>query len=165
MANKFNIKTLHNNFDMLRKRAHLSKGEFCKLIGIVNVYRTDYSSIGAKLLKGISDHFPDIDENWLLIPHDEKELHVVAEPQPSYGGAQKLRRITDGAPIKISELLHKAAVVLESETVYKAALTNNIEAFHYAMTCEETLGLANKRIDGMEEQILEIKKRLPAVGE
>ncbi len=94
--------------------------------------------------------------NWFIrgIKLPEHEQHKVAESQTPYT-----------PKIKVSELLHKTAVILESETVYKTALTNNIEAFHYAITCHEELAGANKRIDKLEEQINDIKTRLPAVGE
>lgn len=69
-ANKFDINILHNNFDILRASKKISKKEFCDLIGIANAYRRDFSSIGPKLLRGITDHFKGIDENWLLSKHD-----------------------------------------------------------------------------------------------
>jgi hypothetical protein len=156
ITNKFSREILHNNFNILRKSKGLNKGDFNKLIRMANVYRPNYFSIGAKLLKGIADNFPGIDEAWLLTPHDEKETHIVAESQSPYNVQPR---------VKVSELLHKAAVILESNTVYSVALKNNIEAFHHAITCEEALGLANKRIDNLAEQISEIKTRLPAVGE
>lgn len=164
MSNKFDIRILHNNFDILRKYKNLRKSEFCKLIGIGNAYRTDYSSLGAKLLKGIADHFSGIDEKWLLTPHNMVEElsksypHIyskVAEPHEPYPQI-----------VKISDpLIQKTAAILESSTVYATALKSNIEAFHHAMTCEEQLAGSNKRIDVLEENIKSIEKRLPVVNE
>jgi competence CoiA-like predicted nuclease len=161
MSNKFDIRILHNNFDILREIKHLNKGEFCELIKISNAYRRDQSTIGLKMLKGITDNFQGIDEEWLLTSHDVKnEVLKIKEQQSLYS------KITNDSSSTISDpLLTKADLILKSPTVYSTALRSNIEAFHYAITCEGKLTLANKRIDNLEEQILEIKDRLPAVGE
>lgn len=91
ITNKFDHSLLFNNFNILRKSKHLSKGEFNKLIGVVNAYRSNYFSIGSKLLKGIQDNFPGITEEWLLTPHDTNYVlpeyngtSTVAESQAPY---------------------------------------------------------------------------------
>ena len=68
---------------------------------------------------------------------------------------------------KISDLLHKTAMILESPTVFSTALKSNIEAFHYAMDCEDMLAEAkqmqqesNKRIARLEADVTELKKGL-----
>jgi hypothetical protein len=119
----------------------------------VSSWRTR-NAINSKLIKAKAN-----DENlanWFIngIKPPDYEPHIVAESQAPYS-----------PKVKVSDLLHKTAVILESDTVYRIALTNNIEAFHHAITCEEALGLANKRIDKLEGEMLEIKNRLPAVGE
>jgi ribosomal protein S15P/S13E len=53
--------------------------------------------------------------------------------------------------------------VLESPTIFSNALKANIEAFHTAVTCEEQLAVASKRIDDLEEHVKQIEKRLPKV--
>jgi hypothetical protein len=169
MGNKFNIGILHNNFNILRKSKHLSKRDFCKLVGVKNAFRTDYSSVGAKLLKGIQDNFPDINEEWLLTSHDvnyefvdiqqTKRVNKIYEPQTLYSHARNTSVEKD------SELLIKTAQILESNSVYRAALKSNIEAFHTAITCHEELAVANKRIDDLEEHVKTIEKRLPPVDE
>lgn len=69
-------------------------------------------------------------------------------------------------PIRISDpLIQKTAAILESQTTYSTALKSNIVAFHHAMTCEEQLDLANKRIDTLEEHVKAIESRLPKVNE
>src|ERR1035437_333122 len=88
MKNKFSRDILYNNFNILRKIKHLSKGEFNKLIGVTNAFRKNYFSIGAKMLKGIQDNFPGIDEAWLLTPHDvNKPSYIVPESYPAYDPA------------------------------------------------------------------------------
>jgi hypothetical protein len=74
--------------------------------------------------------------------------------------------------IKKYELLKKTEKILETDTVYRTALSSNIEAFHTAITCHEELAVTNKRVDKVEEEnkklkeeISEIKDRLPAIGE
>jgi hypothetical protein len=88
-------------------------------------------------------------------PIHENQSHIVAEPQAAY----------DTQQATIPNLIQKTIIILESKSVYSSALKNNIEAFHYAITCHEDLMVANKRIDNLEEQIKDIKTRLPAVGE
>ena len=162
--NKFNIRILHNNFDILRKQHHLKKGQFCKIIGIANAYRTDYSSIGAKLLKGIADNFSGIDEAWLLEPHDlREELLKSHYIEPAYNQTsvnESWARYGENA-----ELLKKIQHTLKSNTVYGTALKDIIEAYYAAVTCQEDLSAANKNIDKLKEEMSEVKNRLPAVGE
>jgi len=137
MTNNFDIKILHNNFNILRKKKHLSKGEFNKLIGISNVFRTNYFSIGAKLLKGIQDHFPGIDEEWLLTSHDVNyefpEVSTnnikVCEEINNYD----IRAGTDLSPSELGDLMKLTSEVLLSNTKYGKALKENIEAFHMAV--------------------------------
>jgi ribosomal protein S15P/S13E len=135
---------------------------------MVNVFRPNYFSIGAKLLKGIQDNFPGITKEWLLTPHDAHyifpEIQKIKqtshragtyenEPEEPYRNIQT---------VKISDpLIQKTAAILESSTVYATALKSNIEAFHHAMTCEEQLAVASKRIDDLEEHVKQIEKRLP----
>lgn len=165
MQNKFSINILHNNFNILRKSKHLGKGEFCQLMGVTNAFRTDYSSIGPKIMRGITDNFPGITEEWLLTSHDVKDELLKFADQQTRRIIAESDTVYNHTPPKDSDLLIKTAQILESNSVYRNALKSNIEAFHYAITCEEKLTLANKRIDNLEEQILEIKDRLPAVGE
>lgn len=83
------------------------------------------------------------------------ETIAVAESQTPYNA-------NTTAP-KISELLSKTAAVLESPTIFSSALKSNIVAFHTAVTCEQQLALATKRIDDLEEHVKQIEKRLPAI--
>jgi hypothetical protein len=92
MTIKFDHDILFNNINILRKSKHLSKGEFNKLIGVTNVFRKNYYSIGAKLLTGIQRHFPGITEEWLLTPHD-----------PNCEFSELLKLKTDDQSGKISE--------------------------------------------------------------
>lgn len=72
---------------------------------------------------------------------------------------------SDTIPVRISDLLSKTAAILESQTTYSTALKSNIVAFHHAMTCEEQLDLANKRIDTLEDHVKAIESRLLKVNE
>lgn len=173
-TNILNHKVLFNNFDILRKSKRLTKGEFNKLIGINNVFRPNYFSIGAKLLKGIQDNFPGITEEWLLTPHDvDYEFPELQKLKQATG--TNVMCETPHSPvfdsqspylktIRISDpLIQKTAAILESPTIFSTALKSNIEAFHHAMVCEEKLTVALKRIDDLEEHVKQIEKRLPAI--
>lgn len=101
----------------------------------------------------------NVNVDWLLTGRENsKQDHLannpVSENQASYN--------TSTAPaIKISELISKTVGILESQTSYSTALKSNIIAFHHAMTCEEQLDTANKRIDTLEEHVKSIESRLP----
>lgn len=146
-AIKFDINILHSNFDILRASKKLSKKEFCDLIGVANAYRRDFSSIGPKLLKGITDHFKGINENWLLSSHDVDYKYDVMsnapinEAPPPYGAMPTTNDHPD-----ISPLLLKTAVVLESPSIFSSALKSNIEAFHQAVTLDQKLIKAQAEI-------------------
>lgn len=89
------------------------------------------------------------------LPVFESETSAIAESKAPYNA-------NSIAP-KISELLTKTAAVLESPTIFSSALKSNIEAFHTAVTCEQQLAVALKRIDDLEEHVKQIEKRLPAI--
>ena len=88
----------------------------------------------------------------------ESQSSSIAETHSSYSNHPPIVKISD-------PFIQKTAAILESTTVYATALKSNIEAFHHAMTCEEQLAVANKRIDVLEENLKAIEKRLPAVVE
>lgn len=172
ITNKFSTEILFNNFDILRKSKGLNKGDFNKLIRMGNVYRPNYFSIGAKLLKGITDNFPGITEEWLLTSHDanyefpELQKLKVAESQTDYGNFGKLRRISDAPETKISELLQKTAYVLESNTLHTVAFISIIEACHHAVKGDELLKQQDEKIESLEDEIKLLQEtKTPAANE
>lgn len=164
MTNKFDIEVLFNNYDILRKSKHLSKGEFNKLIGIKNVFRRNYFSIGVKLLKGIQQNFPGITEEWLLTKHDKDYKltennkirqvgsYPISEDQPPYNHKT--------TPPTFSQLMDKTSAVLESNTVFSEALKSNIEAFHTAIDFNEELQKSQQKIKELENTVKSIEARL-----
>lgn len=72
----FYIKKLHKNLNILRSIAGLKKSEFSAVLGVKNVFRKDYNSIGPKLLYGLQRHFEGVDEDWLLTDHTNKEINI-----------------------------------------------------------------------------------------
>lgn len=72
----FNIEIFHKNLEILRKIADMKKSEFSLMLGIKNVFRKDYNSIGPKLLYGIQKHFNGVDEEWLLREHRDNEINI-----------------------------------------------------------------------------------------
>lgn len=159
MMNKFNIEVLHSNFNILRKIKHLSKAEFCKMIGVANAFRTDYSSIGPKMLKGITDNYPMVDQNWLLTPHDvnyDVKYLTVCEPLAPY-------------PEKPSEsvqpsnsLLNLTAEVLDSDSVYRDALESNVKAFHEAVSSRKRLAVTEAVLTQCQRELAKHKNVLLA---
>lgn len=85
----FNIQTFHKNMNILRKIAGLKKAEFSDMLGVKNVFRKDYNSIGAKLLYGIQRHFEGVDEEWLLTDHDHELVYIKLKKESAYHQMQE----------------------------------------------------------------------------
>lgn len=90
----FNIHVFHKNMNILRKIAGLKKAEFSEMLGVKNVFRKDYNSIGPKLLYGIKQHFDGVDEDWLLEDHGDEEIDVRLKNDRAY--EQRPERMTPG---------------------------------------------------------------------
>ena len=80
----FNIHIFHENLDIPRKVSGLKKSEFSAMLGVKNVFRKDYNSIGPKLLYGIQRHFAGVDEDWLLKDHGNEEINIKLKNELSY---------------------------------------------------------------------------------
>ncbi|MBF0482810.1 MAG: helix-turn-helix domain-containing protein [Desulfovibrionaceae bacterium] len=65
--------------------------------------------------------------------------------------------------VKISDLLTKTAKVLESDTIYRTALTSNINAFHQAVLSEKTLAIMEKRMSDVEKRLEGLEKENAAL--
>lgn len=59
------------------------------MLGVKNVFRKDYNSIGPKLLYGIQRHFEGVDEGWLLADHDPEEIDIRLKSEPAYTQARE----------------------------------------------------------------------------
>ena len=88
----FYIHIFHKNLNILRKIAGLKKSEFSAMLGVKNVFRKDYNSIGPKLLYGIQKHFDGVDEKWLLEDHDYEKIDIMVKKEVAYG--QKAEDLT-----------------------------------------------------------------------
>ena len=80
----FNIDIFHRNLESLRKITGLKKSEFSEILGVKNVFRKDYNSIGPKLLYGIQRHFEGVDEEWLLSDHVDEKIDIRLKSELSY---------------------------------------------------------------------------------
>ena len=80
----FDIKIFHENLDLLRNMAGLNKAEFSGILGVKNVYRKDFKSIGSKLLMGINRHFEGVDETWLLTDHKNEKINIMLRKDVLY---------------------------------------------------------------------------------
>ena len=62
--------------------------------------------------------------------------------------------------MKALRRLRKTIEILECESIYKAALASNINAFYYSIQTQNTLETINKKVATMEKQITELMKTL-----
>ena len=61
---------------------------------------------------------------------------------------------------KTSDLLVKTAKILESQSIYRTALRNNIEAFHNALNSEIEIKNLKDRMGTIEDEMKELRERL-----
>lgn len=152
---ELNYIEIGNRIKMLRGK--IQQVDFANLFSLkqqdISKIETAKVRPSLKLLLKISVHFNKSIE-WLLTGQyemSESQINPVFEPKLNY--------------IKDADLISKTAKVLESNTVYSTVLKDIIVAYYEATICLENLAAADKKIDKQEEQILEIKDRLPAAGE
>lgn len=159
-ANKFDINILHNNFDILRASKKLSKKEFCDLIGIANAYRRDFSSIGPKLLRGITDHFKGIDENWLLSKHDVDYKFNATLNTPVNESPAAYRETPPSTKDPSNNYLTMTAAIIGTPSIFATALKSNIEAFHSGIRLQQELAAARAMLTIHDEQLKSQRERM-----
>lgn len=173
LINNTNIISIDERIHVLCTNEAINGKEFAKLVGITAQYLTDFRTGRIKIKnprnfwKGVRAKFPQW-ESYLRGETDtppERDASLGQSYLSLAEAVQGGKSLTALTRVSINELLFKAGGILKSKTVYGSALKSNIEAFHQAITHEEALESAHKRIDELEKQILDIKKRLPAVGE
>ena len=104
--------------------------------------------------KGTNEVYPENSmdkdpEKVLKTSHVHRKLEGIKEAGVEYGSCENL---------KISDLVAKTIEILECESIYKAALASNINAFYYSIQTQNTLEAMNKRMASMEKQIAELKE-------
>jgi transcriptional regulator with XRE-family HTH domain len=67
---------------------------------------------------------------------------------------------TEGEGAKILDLLTRAVEVLESSSIFRQALTANINAFHQAVRTEEKNQALQVRIDHLESRLAAVEEKL-----
>jgi len=172
--NNYQIKlTFDQRINILCEFNVIDGKEFAKLLGISAQYLTDIrhekklKGSPLKFWKGVRAKFPQ----WESYLRGETDTPPAREASLGQSYVSLAEIVKDGKSppaltrANINELLFKTEAILESNTVYGSALKSNILAFHLAITHKGALEAANKRIDELEKQIFDIKKRLPAVGE
>jgi transcriptional regulator with XRE-family HTH domain len=149
---------------LLRNRTALSQAKTSELIGVaVRTYQRyeEWFVPSHSNLQKLCDYFK-CEKAWLLtgmgepFPGETKQPVVEISPvrivQPRPGPEQKPR------PDKTA-LLKKAEVVLDSETTYRKALAQNIEAFHAAVVDTQSLegrvAALEKKLDRLSDAALE----------
>ena len=119
------------------------------LAGIVK----EFGINGEWLISGRGEPFPGAREKY-------KEVCGLATT-PLYNNDTAAQQPPgDGAELKISDLLHKTAVVLESKSIFTQALRSNIEAFHYAITCESQLAEFRTIINKQNIQLADMQTQV-----
>jgi hypothetical protein len=70
----------------------------------------------------------------------------------------------DQIKFSIAEMVTKTVEILESKTLYKQALSSNINAFHKALMGEQQMENLNGKIERMEKEMHEMKQLLVSLG-
>ena len=90
-------------------------------------------------------------EKVLKTSQARRKLEGIKDAGVEYGGCENL---------KISDLVAKTIEILECESIYKAALASNINAFYYSIQTQNTLETMNKKVATMEKQMAELMNSL-----
>lgn len=140
-----------------RQKLNLKQADLAKIIGISKGSIQNYEA--GMLPKG--EHLIKLSEvlqcstDWLLkgaVVEKEKgseELYSVENFEDIGGVAESVIEYEQNNQ-KMSDLLSKTAEILESETIYRYALTSNINAFHHSI-------LINAKLEKMESRLLTLE--------
>ena len=132
---------------------------------------TNAAKISHEIAKLLSEKF-NYNLAWILT--GEGPMKGKGEPYPDRAHDQQRPSTSSAIPVyneevelKISDLLHKTAVVLESKSIFTQALRSNIEAFHHAITSEGQLtefsGIINKQstqIAALQSQMDDLRRQV-----
>jgi len=151
----------------LREQKGMSLNELARKAGMSTntVFRIEGGKASReKTIKKIADALAvdvhTLNKGYVQKGGESADTEVVAQKEPYNKGWE------DGVEgIKISELLTRAAEVLDSSPVYRQALAANINAFHLAIRSEERSHSLQGRIDYLEGQNKSLESRLAAVEE
>lgn len=102
----------------------------------------------------------DIYTEWLATGRGPRDKDVLTA---AHHEVQKQYRTAAQEEIKISDLLTKAAKVLESNSIYRPALAANINAFYHAISSEERMENIEKENRGLRSEMGDLKIRLAAL--
>ena len=145
---KYDIK-IHDRIKETRIYYHYTLTAFAKSLGFSQSYISEVENQKTKpslvLLYQISEN-TTINLHWLFT--GEGKMLREKSTNEAY---------PENSPDKDpeSDLVAKTIEILKSKSIYKAALTSNINAFHSSFKTQETM---NKRVATMEKQIAKLIK-------
>ncbi len=130
-------KELGQRIHEIRKKLGLNQSEFGARIGgfqknAVSSYEIGDSSPKPETLVKIAE-LGDITLDWLLTGNDSPSIHtkITKESSPINGTTKKDSR-------NLTQLIALALDILQSDTIYKEALSMQIQALHYGLEHTKT---------------------------
>jgi len=115
-----------------------------------------------EIIKKCSELHSDVNLDWLITGEGPKYKEKIKEPGRDYGLHGDW---TPQADPQDWNMLGKTHKILTSNTVYKTALTANINAFYHAIETEDKLEDQNQKIHQLEDRIAALEKALEEKGE
>lgn len=167
------------------KQTGKSNDDLAQILGVnrntIAAYKNRKGDLKGIVLVGLAEKF-NFNPVWLLTGEGKPyrkgqgEFEGSTERTTSYKSGEKIASVREKAlggeyrirkSFKISELTTKAIEVLESDTIYRAALSGNINAFHRSIQVENMLQKLDVRMAAIEGQLtelaqenMELKKRM-----
>lgn len=96
-----------------------------------------------------------VDLEWLF-----REVQEKAKPSDNIEVAEKGSAYIKEEGIKISNLLTRAAEVLDSNSIFRQALAANINAIHQAIRTEEKNQALQARVDHLESRLAAVEEKI-----
>ena len=152
--------TNKNTLAAYRNEKGLIKGEFIERL--ISRYNFD----PAWIFKGIGEPFPGAGRTYPEMCGPESQSDRSGAASTTFlplGGAMQ----AEGREEKVSDLLHKTAIILESKTILNRLFRSNIELFHSLVLAEDkteplhkVTGGQNALIAGQDKKLLDQDKKL-----
>ncbi len=151
---------------LIRKKYGYSQAETGTLLGVTGSYISDLErgkaqNPSALLIGSIEKNF-SVSRNWLFsedmsLPLKNNEPSNV--PEVDAGVCETVLCYSARPSGEKWRLLEMAERILDSGTEYKEALSQNIRAFHSAVTAVEKIERQSERLESMEHRIAALEGR------
>lgn len=175
----FDPKILGSRLRSLRTVLRLTQEQMAKELGVSRHSILNYEKGGKipprKFILSLVRTY-NINEEWFLHgyepmfppPHKDREYDIQKEDE-SLILKSAMNKSVESAPresqINIKDLTYKTIEILASNTIYRAALASNINAFYHSIKMAEDLSSVKTRVDHVEESDKQTKDQIKELAQ